>query len=165
MSQGIAASPGVAIGRAFLFRPEELDVPRHTVNESDIENEIARFHSALDKTRQQLEVIKSKSEEEMPGGYSRIFKAYVMILEDPMFVDEIHNEISNLKSNAEFAVMKISNNLIELISKLENKYVSERAVDIHDVARRVINNLLGKERINLSSLSEEVIIISHDLSP
>lgn len=165
MSQGIAASPGVAIGRAFLFRPEELDIPRRTIGDSETEKEVARFHFALDKTRQQLEEIRSKSEKEAPGGYARIFKAYIMILEDPMFLDEVHNEIQNSKSNVEYAVMKVSNALIELISKLENEYVSERAVDIHDVARRVINNLLGKERVNLSSLANEVIVIAHDLSP
>jgi phosphotransferase system enzyme I (PtsI) len=165
MTQGIAASPGVAIGKAFLFRPAELEVPKYTVEDSKIENEIARFHSSLAMTRHQLEEIKKKSEKDVPGGYSRIFKAYLLILEDPMFVDEVHNEIRSSKSNAEFAVMKVSNGLIDLISKIENKYISERAVDIKDVARRVINNLLGKERMNLSYLSGELIVVAHDLSP
>jgi len=165
MTQGIAASPGVVIGKAFLFRPEDPNVPKYVLDDANIEKEIARFHSALDITRHQLEDIKRKSEKEMPGGYSRIFKAYIMILEDPMFVDEVHNEIRNFKSNAEYAVMKISNELIELISKIENEYVSERAVDIRDVVKRIISNLLGKERTDLSSLSSEVIVIAHDLSP
>lgn len=164
MLQGVAASPGVAIGRAFLFRSEELDVPRYTVDESAVEAEIARFQSALEKTRHELEEIKKKSEKEL-GSHARIFKGYLMILEDPMFVDEVHHEIRHTKSNAEFVVTEVTNRFVDLISKIENEYISLRTIDIRDVARRVIHNLLGKKRMELSILPGEVIVVSHDLSP
>jgi phosphotransferase system enzyme I (PtsI) len=165
MLQGVAASRGVAIGRAFLFRHEELDVPRYTVDESAVDSEIGRFQSALDKTKRDLEEIQIRSEREIPDGHAKIFRAYSLLLEDPMFVDEVPHEIRRTKANAEFVVAKVTNEVIEQLSQIGDEYMSGRAIDVRDVVKRVIHNLLGKERMALSSLEGEVIVIAHDLSP
>jgi len=165
MLQGIAASPGVAIGRAFLFRHEELDLPRYTVDKLAVDDEIGRFQSALEETRRELEEIQRRSQQEMPNGHAEIFQAHLLFLEDAMFVDEVTRRIRSTKANAEFVVTEVSNELTERLSQIDNEYVSGRAIDVHDVVKRVIHNLLGKERMDLSSLESEVIVIAHDLSP
>ena len=165
MLEGIAASPGVAIGRVFLFHHEELDLPRYTVDESAVDDEIGRFQSALKKTRRELEEIQKRSELVMPNSYARIFQAHLLLLGDPMFVDDVPIEIQRTKTNAEFVVARITNELVEQLSKIDDEYLSGRTIDIHDVVKRIIHNLLDKERLNLSSLTSEVIVFAHDLSP
>jgi phosphotransferase system enzyme I (PtsI) len=165
MLEGVAASPGIAIGRAFLFRHEELDLPQYTVDESAMDDEIGRYRSALRKTRRELEEIQRRIEQELSDGHARIFQAHLGLLEDPIFGDEVPREIRRTKANAEFVVTKITDELIERLSEIDNEYVSGRAVDIHDIVKRVVHNLLGKEKLDLSSLTGEVIVIAHDLSP
>lgn len=165
MLEGVAASPGIAIGKAFLFHHEELDVPHYVVDESAVESEIVRFQSALKKTRRELEKIQRKSEKEMSEDLSRIFQAHVLLLEDPMFVDKVPIGIQQTKNNAEFVVTEVTNELMKQLSRIDDEYISGRTIDIHDVVKRIIHNLLDKERSSLSSLTEKVIVIAHDLSP
>jgi len=165
MLEGVVVSPGVAIGRAFLFRHEELDLPRYTVDESAVDDEIGRYQSALKKTRRELEEIQRRIQQELSDSHARIFQAHLDLLEDPMFEDEVPGEIRLTKANAEFVVTKVTDELIERLSQIDNEYVSGRAVDIHDIVKRVVHNLLGKEKADLSSLTGEVIVIARDLSP
>ncbi len=166
MLEGVAASPGVAIGRAFLFHHEELDVPHYTVEASVVDDEIARFHSALRQTRRELQAIQKKSEQELPEDHARIFQAHLLLLEDPMFVDEVPIEIQCTKNNAEFVVTQVTDELIEQLSRIDgDEYISGRSIDIYDVVKRIIHNLLDEERMDLSALTDEVIVIAHDLSP
>jgi phosphotransferase system enzyme I (PtsI) len=165
MSEGIAASPGVAIGRAFLFRHEEPDLPRFAVEESTLDAEIDRYQSALEETRGELQEIQRSIEQEMPESYARIFQAHLQFLEDPVFLTEIPDEIRNTLTNAEFVVTRITNELISNLSQIDNELIRGRAIDIQDVVKRIVHNLLDKKRDNLSSLTEEVIIVAHDLSP
>jgi len=163
--EGIAVSSGIAMGKAYLFRLEDIDLPEYAIDQKNVEAEIERFYGALRKTRSDIEAIKQKSEQEMPEDHSKIFKAHLMILEDPMFVNEVLNRIRQNVKNAEFVVAAVSDELIEQLSNVDNDYVKERAIDIRDVAKRVIRNLLGAESANLSSLTDKVIVIANDLSP
>lgn len=165
MFEGVAASPGVAIGRAFLFHHEELDLPHYTVEKSAVDDEIARFQSALKKTRNELEEIKRKSGQRISEDHSRIFEAHLLLLEDPMFVDEVPIAIQRTRNNAEFVVTVVANELINQLSQIDDEYISGRTIDIHDVVKRIIHNLMDKEKRDLSSLTEEVVVIAHDLSP
>ena len=163
--EGIVASAGVAIGRAFLFSHEELDVPHYEVDESAVDDEIGRYRSALEETGRELEEIREKSRQEMSDDHAQIFQAHLMILEDPMFQNDIPRKIRDTRDNAECAVMDISEDFIGKFSQIDNDLAKGRVADIRDIVKRVIHNLLGKERDTLSSLTEEVIVIAHDLSP
>lgn len=163
--EGIPASPGIEIGTALLFLPEELDIQDYQIDASNINKEIKRFESALEKTKTELQEIRNLTEKEISDAYTGIFNAHLMLLDDPMFAGEVRNEIENSKVNASFAVKKITQKLIDQFSLIEDEYIKGRDTDIKDVARRLIHNLLGKERIDLSTLKKEVIVIAHDLSP
>jgi phosphotransferase system enzyme I (PtsI) len=163
--EGVAASSGIAIGTAFLFLREELDVPDYTVDASSVDEEIKRFESAIRQTKKELEVISKSIRSEMSNAHSDTFNAHIVLLDDPMFAGEVQKEIKISRTNAAFAVKKVAKNLIEQFSMIENEYIRGRDADIRDVAVRLIQNLLGKKKMDLSSLKKEVIVISHDLSP
>lgn len=163
--EGVPASSGIQIGTALLFHREDFDVPNYTINESEIEKEIEKFEFALKQTRKELEEIQGKIQKEISSIHAGIFSAHTLLLEDPMFVDEVKKEIKTSKLNSAAAVKSVVQNILDQFSTMDDEYIRSRETDIRDVASRLIQNILGKEKIDLSSLKKEVIIISHDLSP
>jgi len=161
--EGVAASPGVAMGRAFLFLKTDLDIPDTKIDGS-IDNEIEKFKSALKQTSHELSEIQKRTEKNQ-ADIARVFSAHIMILNDPTFVEAVLNEIRENKCNAAFSVKKVALELIENFSQMDSEYMRERVVDIRDITRRILHNLLGKKKADLSMLGSEVIVIAHDLSP
>lgn len=163
--EGVPASSGIQIGIALLFLREDLDVPNYTIDSSEVDKEVEKFGLALSKTRKELEEIQKNIQKEISSAYAGIFSAHILLLEDPMFLDEVKKEITTSKLNSAAAVKKVIQNITEQFSMIDNEYLKGRETDIRDVAVRIIQNILGKEKMDLSLLKKEVIVIAHDLSP
>jgi phosphotransferase system enzyme I (PtsI) len=163
--EGVPASSGIQIGIALLFLREDLDVPKYTIDDSEIHKEIEKFELALNQTYNELEKIQANIQKEISSTYAGIFSAHILLLEDPMFLDEVKKEITTSKLNSAAAVKKVVQHITDQFSMIDNEYLKGRETDIRDVAIRIIQNILGKEKIDLSLLKKEVIVIAHDLSP
>jgi len=165
MYEGIAASPGIAIAKAFLFKKEDLVIEKEEIAAVEIEREKEKFHQALIQTRGQLENIKRKTEADVGVEEAAIFGAHLMILDDPMLIGEVENKISEDKLTAASALNQVITNFIQLFSNMEDAYMKERAVDIKDVGERILTNILGLKGNTLANINEKVIIIAHNLTP
>jgi phosphotransferase system enzyme I (PtsI) len=163
--EGVPASSGIQIGIALLFLREDLDVPKYTIDDSEIHKEIEKFELALSQTYKELEKIQENIQREISGTYAGIFSAHILLLEDPMFLDEVKKEITTSRLNSAAAVKKVVQHITDQFSMIDNEYLKGRETDIRDVAIRIIQNILGKEKVDLSLLKKEVIVIAHDLSP
>src|SRR5262249_395238 len=51
------------------------------------------------------------------------------------------------------------------LGRIDDPYLRERAVDVQDVAKRVIRNLQGKAPKGFLSLAEPHILVAHNLTP
>ena len=87
--KGIPASPGVAIGRAFLLDSEEVAIAKQAVAPAAVPQEIARFEEALAQTRQEILAIQQKISDELGIEHAEIFNAHLMFLEDRAYIDEV----------------------------------------------------------------------------
>jgi phosphotransferase system enzyme I (PtsI) len=163
--KGIPAAAGIAIGKAFLFHNEDFVVPRQEINEKDFAEEVAHFEDALIQTRSQIIEIQKKISEEMGSEHAEIFNAHLLVLEDRMLIEEVISKVKKDKVKVEYAFQEVLKKYVEVFSKLDDEYLRERLSDINDVGRRVLRNLLGKDRQSLDNLKEEVIIVAYDLSP
>lgn len=163
--RGIAASPGIAIGKAFLFEKAEVVIDSSPINEEKIQDEIIRFNDAKLKTKSQLLDIEQKTLETMGESEAKIFKAHIMVLEDPTLQMQVEENIIKKKLNAEAALDNAIKEISAMFSNIDDEYLKERLVDIKDVGTRILYNLAGIENITLNDLNEEVIIISKDLTP
>ena len=163
---GIAASPGIAMGRVMVFSKRDLDVPFRHLDPGDIEAEKARLEEAIALARGQLVETRDSVAADMGESYAKIFDAHVMILEDKTSLAQVMEKIE-AGYNAEFAFNAIFSQHERLLWEKGDTYIKDRAGDIRDVRRRVLSNLLGTRpaRADLSRLDEEVILIAHDLSP
>ena len=165
MFQGIAASPGIAIAKAFILEKAELIIEDKQININQIEVEKEKFRQALDQSRQQLQQIKDKTEKELGQEEGAIFGAHLMFLADPMLIGEVENKIAGEKLTAANALNQVISDFVQLFSTMEDEYMKERAADIKDIGRRILNNLLGIKASSLADIKEEVIFIAQDLTP
>ncbi|MCH1623976.1 phosphoenolpyruvate--protein phosphotransferase [Fredinandcohnia quinoae] len=161
--KGIAASAGIAIAKSFRLEHPDLTVEKKAI--SDVKSEIARFDAAIDKSMQELEIIKDRANKELGEDKAAIFAAHLLVLSDPELLNPIKEKIENDNQNAEFALNETASMFISMFEAMDNEYMKERAADIRDVTKRVLAHLLGVTISNPSMISEEVIIIAEDLTP
>ncbi|ASB89860.1 phosphoenolpyruvate--protein phosphotransferase [Bacillus sonorensis] len=161
--KGIGASAGIAIAKAY--RLEEPDLTVEKKNISDLEAEVNRFEQAIENSKQELETIKNHALKELGEDKAEIFSAHLLVLSDPELLNPIKDKIKSDSVNAEFALKETADMFVSMFESMDNEYMKERAADIRDVTKRVTGHLLGVEIPNPSLISEEVIIVSGDLTP
>jgi len=165
MFKGISASPGVAIGKAFLYNSEDIRVPKIKLKLSEIPHEIARFEEALIKTRSELITIRNNISSEMGTKHGEIFNAHLLVLEDSMIIDEVVSRLRNQKYNVEYVFEDVLKKYVTAFQKMDDEYLRERITDIEDVGKRLLRNLLGKKKQTLLDIPPESIVVAYDLAP
>ncbi|WP_066400834.1 phosphoenolpyruvate--protein phosphotransferase [Cytobacillus eiseniae] len=160
---GIAASSGIAIGKAFLMAEPNLTVEKKKI--AEIEQEITRFHEAITSSKQELQLIREQTANQMGEENAAIFDAHLLVLSDPELLQATEDKVRSDEVNAEFALQEISQTFVVMFEQMDNEYMRERAADIQDVTKRVLSKLLNIETSKISAIEEEVIIISNDLVP
>lgn len=163
--KGIAASPGIAHGKAFVYLQNQLEVPSYTIGENQIESELARFESAILETRKEITAVRDKIAESLGELEAGIFDAHLLVLEDNALLDEATTELRQSKLNIEACYDKVANRYIAFFASMEDEYLRERVADIRDVSRRLLGNLAGKGKPSLVNIGHNSIIISEDISP
>jgi phosphoenolpyruvate-protein phosphotransferase (PTS system enzyme I) len=161
--KGIAASSGIAIAKAYQLVEPDLSFEKRIVEDSD--GELSRLKAALNTSQLELENIRDKALEDLGSDKAAIFEAHLLVLNDPELISQIEDKIKAEQVNAEQALKDVADLFIMLFEQMDNEYMKERAADIRDVTNRVLANLLGVKLVNLSMISEEVIIIADDLTP
>lgn len=160
---GIAASQGIAIGPAYVYRPEPLAFKEQIVQNSPAE--INRLIQAIEAVQTMLVALEEYTRQAIGESEAKIFEVHRMFLADPAFADEIKAIIQQEQLNAEAAVDRVSNELMAQFSAIDDDYFRQRAVDIKDISQRLIRQLLGLEETTLASLKNPSIIVANDLTP
>ena len=164
--KGVAAAPGIAAGFAFILGKQDFIVPPRAIMEKEIPIEIARFEEALIKTREEILTIQKKMTVDFNGLHAQIFDAHILVLEDRTFIEEVIKRIKEEKLSAEYIFFEVLKKYMKIFSNIEDEYLRERVGDINDVGRRILKNLMDESKLHeLEYLTEELIIVSHDLSP
>ncbi|MDR4315771.1 phosphoenolpyruvate-protein phosphotransferase [Niallia circulans] len=161
--QGIAASSGIAIAKAYRLVEPDLSFEKTSVE--NVESEISRFQEALNKAKSELEAIREKANKELGADKAAIFEAHLLVLSDPELIAPIEDKIKTDLVNAEFALKETTDMFITMFESMDNEYMQERAADIRDVTKRVMSHLLGVHLANPSMISEEVVVVAEDLTP
>jgi phosphoenolpyruvate-protein phosphotransferase (PTS system enzyme I) len=161
--QGIAASSGIAIAKAYRLETPDLVVEKKVV--SDPQAEVARFEAAVAKAKEELEIIKQHALQQLGEDKAAIFAAHLLVLNDPELLNPVKEKIETEQVNAEYALNETATMFISMFEAMDNEYMKERAADIRDVTKRVLAHLLGVTISNPSLISEEVVIIAEDLTP
>lgn len=153
---GIAASDGVAIAKAYLLVEPDLSFDSEKV--SDVDAEIAKFNNAIQTSKVELTKIRNNAEQNLGADKAAIFDAHLLVLDDPELIQPIEEKIKNEQVNAPTALSDVTGQFITIFESMDNEYMKERAADIRDVSKRVLAHILGVELPNPSMIDESVVI-------
>ena len=162
---GIGASEGVAIGKVLLFTEEEMIIPEVKDENSTIEAELTKLEDGLKKSKTQLIAIREKVKEKMGEDKAAIFDGHIMLLEDEDLIMEVEDKIKGEGLPAAKALHDGINEYCEMISKLDDPYLRERAADLQDIGKRWLKNLFGIRIKDLSDLEPNTVVVTYDLTP
>ena len=163
--QGVGVSPGIARGTVFVHRPDDEEPPVRRIEQSEIADEIARFEAALLATRAQILEMQERIAASIGAKDASIFDAHLLVVEDRTLIDEVLRNLQKDKYNIEHTFAQVAGRYAKTLSEIDDPYLRERAMDIHDVTRRVIHNLMGKKNASLASITTPHILIAHNLTP
>ncbi|GHH98385.1 phosphoenolpyruvate--protein phosphotransferase [Neobacillus kokaensis] len=161
--QGIAASNGIAIAKAYRLVEPDLAFDQKTIENVSVE--VERYRQAIEKAKAELETIRDRAKVDLGPDKAAIFEAHLLVLSDPELNTPIEDKIKTEKVNAEAALKETADMFVMMFEQMDNEYMRERAADIRDVTKRVLAHLLGIQLPNPSMIAEEVIIVAEDLTP
>lgn len=163
--QGIAVSPGVAVGEAFVLDNEGFRIPRRFVARDAVDSELDRLNRAFEETRTQTESHRDTVARELGPQYAAIFDAHLQMLGDARLRAELEESIRVRHYSPEYAVSRVLRRYARVFQSLESSFLAERSNDIVDIERRLLRVLLGKPREELSNLTSPVLILAYNLTP
>ncbi|GBF72087.1 phosphoenolpyruvate--protein phosphotransferase [Paenibacillus sp. 598K] len=161
--QGIAASPGIAIGPAYIIATERYVPPAEQANRP--QEEVERFRQAVAKAAAELEQIRQATLERMGEEKAEIFEAHLLVLEDPDLIEAIEEQIAGEGLKAEYALHQTAQSFVETLRDMDNELLRERAADVEDVAGRIMDALRGRQGSSLASITQPCVIVADDLTP
>jgi len=163
--EGIAVSPGIAIGKIFVLDREDFVVHCQSIDPAAVDDEIARFDQAIEETRDEILTLQREIRTGLGTDHWRIFDAHVSMLDDKEFRSKIVERVRADRCSVEYTLTQEMERVIEELGKIEDPYLRERIADIRDIRRRLLHRMLGRERQLLRHLSEPTVVVSHDLMP
>ena len=158
--EGIKASSGLAIGTVYLFNRQEVAVDKTKISENMVEEEKTRIQNALDYYLDELSDTNGANEAQI-----NIANAHKELLQDPYFSDTIESKISNEFKNSELALNETINEMVEIMSQIDDEYLKERASDYKDIGYQLMYKLKGIKPKDLSLIEPNSIVISKELTP
>lgn len=163
--QGIAASPGIAIGRALVADRAKVAVTETGIPPEDVPAEVNRFLDAIEKVKDDLQLIKAQIEAERGAEHLYVLDTHLLILEDSMLTTETVVRIGSECINAEGSLKRTLVKFREFFDAIEDEYFRERIADVEIVGERILRRMTGISQQPLQFVDGKVIIVAHDLSP
>ena len=163
---GIPGSPGIAIGTAYVERPIDVDPTVRTIAPEEVDSEVARFQSAVARSKAQLEAIVDRIADLHVPEPRLILDTHLLILEDDMLIGATASTIRNEKLGAEAALRSTMEKVRAAFATIADEYFRERVNDVDQVAERILRNLAGHvEGAPLAERAKGHVIVHHDLTP
>jgi phosphotransferase system enzyme I (PtsI) len=162
--KGVAASSGIAIGKVFFIEDDDFCLIHKKIPKNMHDTEKKRLSNAIEKTRIELNAIYWKINNVLGENYAHIADVHLSILDDPTIKNDVYKLIDD-GVNAEYAIFKVIDKIVRSFETIEDDYFRDRKVDIQDVGKKILGNLLGRKIKTLLNLNEDSIVVAHNLTP
>ena len=160
---GVGAAEGIGIGAAKVVREQNVEVVKKSIPDS--EAEVNNFMRILDITKAETEEMSQALEKNASAKEAEILFGHIMLMSDPMLVDEIVNRIKGERVCAEYAIEEVCNQYAAVFASMDDELMQQRATDMLDIKTRLIKKILGIENTDLSKLPYGSILVAKDLTP
>lgn len=164
--EGVAVSHGVGIGPVFpIAESFPLDVPAFVLPEEAVPRELERLQRALSAARSDLADLRAEVTEKVGEQDARIFMVHLELIEDRSLQKQIEQTIRNDCISAEAAVSKVIQRFCEAFERLNDAFARERAADVRDVGRRLLQNLAENGIAPTNAPDRPYIVVTKELMP
>lgn len=161
--KGIPASHGISIGKAYMYKRQQVNINTSIISEEEINVEIVTLKNAIEVSLKELNKIYAISVERIGEKNSKIFEAQIEILKDNIFLEKVIGRMKEESRSAGFVFNDEIEKLGTIFLNSESNYMHERYADLIDVKNRVIRNMKRDKLV--SKVEEDSIIFAHELSP
>jgi phosphoenolpyruvate-protein phosphotransferase (PTS system enzyme I) len=165
IKRGIPVSPGVAIGPAMVLDTEWFRIPRRFIDTAALEEELERLNQAIAAAASEAQDNQKVVTDKLGRQYGAVFGAHAQMITDPTLKSEIEALVRNQGHSAEYAVSRVMRRYAKALESIDRGNFAGRAVDLFDIEKRILRNLLGQRREQLQHLTEAVVVLAHDLTP
>ncbi len=153
---------GIAIGKVFVLKKQELVIVRGTAN--TVEEEVARYKAAKELSAKQLKALFDKTAAEVGQEEAMIIDVQLLMLDDLDYEEEVMRKITEENENAAYAVTATGEEFADFFASMDDPYMKARAVDVGDVSKRIAMNIQGINPDGIK-MEEPMIIVAEDLTP
>lgn len=162
MMKGIAASEGIGIGHAVVI--EQQRITYETGPAADAEQEKVRLHGAINECIRDTEALAVELEKTLNPKDTEIIRGHIAMLSDPFMMEQMEELIAQGQS-AEAAAEAVLNQFASIFQSAEDEFTRQRATDVEDIKRNLLELLLGVQPIDLKQLPADTILVVRDLTP
>lgn len=164
--RGVAASPGIAIGKAYLVDRRKTEIPRFfLVDLRHVPEEVERFHEAARRSQDELREIQGRIRDSVLEEHTHILEAHIRMLQDRSLTQETVRRIREERINAEWALSKTLERFKSVLMASQDEYLRSRVADLDFVGERILRHMAGVSQESVAQIQEEVVVVAHDLSP
>jgi phosphoenolpyruvate-protein phosphotransferase (PTS system enzyme I) len=166
MILGEVASSGVARGPAFVCPcMEQTIVPRRVIREAETQKEMEKLDAAISEAAKELLDLQKTVQKKAGEQEATIFEAQILLLYDLSLREEISTRCLRDKINVEAALDEAIEKLTSLFVRLEDPYFRERAADLRDVGKRLLDILTKCQRSGIPNVPDGSVIVTSELLP
>lgn len=165
MLKGVPASPGIAIGKAFIFTHGKLHYDKTQVATGAVEREVARFELALSGVQLELSKMRARTVSDSGKDLADSYETQMAMLDDPAIKNDVLAKIRGESVNAEAAVAEVLNSYMGIFHALRAAYLRERVTELKELTYRLQRHLLGSNHLTQPTLTEDSIVLAKDLTP
>lgn len=163
--KGIPVSSGLVVGRAFVLEDVLERVPYHTVDESEVPEQIKRLDRAVHDAITDLEADRDRAASTLGEEPAKIFEFHLGLLHDESLLTPVRERIENEQVTAAYAVAEAFRSLADRFRAMGSEVFRQKANDVLDLDRRLLGKLMGQPRDRLAEVCEPVVLVTHMLTP
>ena len=165
MHRGIAVSPGVAIGSAYVIHEIFVNADPKRLADTEITAELASYETARDKAAADLRALQKKVEMQVGSEEASIFAVHRAILRDAAFTNKIRGWIVDDRMTSSAALHRLLGEYTTIFANTNDDYLKERLNDIRDVVVRLSGHLTKVQQLEDHELEGPLIVVTDELLP
>ena len=162
--RGIPVSPGIAVAPVTVIGTEEVVPQYRSIRAEDVDAEIERFDQAVRTATEEIEGVIRQCDDELKIPV-QILESHRDMVRDPLLREEVAAQIRTGCCSAEFAIFKVIRGFLRRFEEMESEYISQRSQDVMAIERELIHTLQGMNAPTLGSMTDDCVVICHDLTP
>jgi phosphotransferase system enzyme I (PtsI) len=164
--QGIAISPGIALGPVVVLDRRGLALPTRPIPQDAVAGELVRLERGLESARAAADVDAAEVLERLGPQYAEILAAHGRMIADPTLRREARDLVERERISSEHAVLEILEGYAGRLERLAGSHMAARAADVRDIEGRILAQLVGERPVSFQDgLATPTIVLAHDLSP